>query len=151
MTQQPKLLINWSCKIQFVISLMMLPVNQEKVTNSSKDRTTDGRYLCRFRGCNWSFKYDGLSRQKHEATYNLSLEYPMAMASLSKTDSNNKDVKGTDDVYNCNCSLLEEGLFFSNFLDAISEGDGLRITRQYKYLFMSFKADGQQSAKYALE
>lgn len=38
-----------------------------------------------------------------------------------------------------------------NFLDAIAEGDGLRIIRQYKYLMLLCKADGSHSVKYALE
>jgi hypothetical protein len=128
-----------------------IAINQEKVRNSHENKTADGRYSCRFHGCNRSFKYDGLSREKHEATHNPPPEHPREMASLSKTDSNNKEAKCTDDIYNYNSALLEDGLFFLNFLDAISEGDGIRIMRQYKYLLMSFKADGQQSAKYALE
>jgi hypothetical protein len=49
------------------------------------------------------------------------------------------------------CTAGQEGLFFLNFLDAISEGDGNRIIRQYKFLILNFRADGQQSNKYALE
>jgi len=42
-------------------------------------------------------------------------------------------------------------LYFMNFLDAISEGDGVRLLRQYKFLLLSFRADGRESTKYALE
>lgn len=59
--------------------------------------------------------------------------------------------KTQDDVYNYNCALLTDGLFFLNFLDSISEGDGLRIMRQYKYMMLYCKADGEHSTKYALE
>ena len=60
-----------------------------------------------------------------------------------------KEKKG-DDVFNYNCALLADGLFFLNFLDAVSEGDGLRIMRQYKYMLLYCRADGHHSNKYAL-
>jgi hypothetical protein len=41
-------------------------------------------------------------------------------------------------------------LFF-NFLDAIKEGGGARLMRQYKYFMLFCKADGCHSTKYALE
>lgn len=123
-----------------------IDVNQERDDKNNADKTSDGRYPCRFQGCNATFKYDGLSRKKHEVTHNLPPENP----DLCEAKSSTKDEKN-DDIYNYNCAFLEDGLFFLNFLDAVSEGDGLRIMRQYKYLLMSFRADGQQSSKYALE
>ena len=55
------------------------------------------------------------------------------------------------DMFNNNSALLCEGLFFMNFLDAVSEGDGERIIRQCKYLMLICKADGRHSTKFALE
>lgn len=57
----------------------------------------------------------------------------------------------TDDIFNYNCAVMTDGLLFLNFLDATSEGDGLRILRQYKYMLLYFKTDKQHSTKYALE
>lgn len=37
---------------------------------SLQPRTADGRFPCRFPGCSFSFKYDGTSRRKHEASHN---------------------------------------------------------------------------------
>ena len=54
-------------------------------------------------------------------------------------------------MFNYNAAILSEGLFFLNFLDAVSEGDGMRIIRQYKYLMLLCKADDPHSVKYALE
>ena len=54
-------------------------------------------------------------------------------------------------MFNYNCAILTNGLFFLNFLDAVSEGDGQRLIRQYKLLLLYCKADGQHSKKYALE
>ena len=42
-------------------------------------------------------------------------------------------------------------IFFMNFLDAVSEGNGQRIMRQYKYLMLLCKADDPHSTNYALE
>ena len=54
-------------------------------------------------------------------------------------------------MFNYNTALLAEGLFFLNFLDSTSEGDGERTLRQYKYLMLLCRADGAHSTKYALE
>ena len=54
-------------------------------------------------------------------------------------------------MFHYNAALLSEGLFFLSFLDAVSEGDGMRIIRQYKYLMLLCKTDDLHSVKYALE
>ena len=59
--------------------------------------------------------------------------------------------KPEDDVFNYNCALLTDAFLFFNFLDAIKEGDGSRIMRQYKYIMLYCKSDGTHSTKYALE
>ena len=53
-------------------------------------------------------------------------------------------------MYNYNCALLADGLFFVNFLEAIKVGDGLKLMRQYKYMLLYCRADGQGSNKYAV-
>ena len=50
-----------------------------------------------------------------------------------------------DDMFNYDTAFLAEGL------DAVAEGDGERIIRQYKYLMLLCKADDPHSTKYALE
>ena len=62
-----------------------------------------------------------------------------------------KEPKPGDDVYNYNCALLTDCFLFFKFLDAIKEGDGARIMRQYKYIMLYCKADGSGSTKYSLE
>lgn len=54
-------------------------------------------------------------------------------------------------MFHYNAATLSEGLFFLNFLDAVSEGDGMRIIRQYKHLMLLCKADDPHSVKYAVE
>ena len=113
------------------------------------DVNEDGRFPCRFPGCNTSFKYNGKSRRRHE----LSHDPPVVIEVTTTTSPTTTDQapKSSDDVFNYNAALLSEGLFFMNFLDAVSEGDGKRIMRQYKYLMLLCKADDPHSTKYALE
>ena len=62
------------------------------------------------------FSYFGKSMKKHEAQcHNLH-------ADLEEIDS--IQGKESDDVLNYQCNLLNHGLLYANFRDAISEGDG---------------------------
>lgn len=56
-----------------------------------------------------------------------------------------------DDMYHYQCNFMEHGLLYMNFIDGISEGDGDRILRCWKFLLLHFYADGGSSTKYALE
>ena len=116
--------------------------------------TEDGRFPCRFAGCERSFRYDGKSRRNHELTHQPPPDVPEESSSYSTSNLNPSPAKvgkPTDDVFSYNCALLQDGFLFLNFLDAIAEGDGTRIMRQYKYLLLYCKADGCHSTKYALE
>ena len=111
-------------------------------------KTADGRFPCRFPGCDYSFKHDGDSRRRHEATHNpppvISEDAsPVENQSKSTTkDSYQPTDVSSDDDYNYNCAFLADGLFFMNFLDAVSEGDGPRLIRQYRYMMLYCRADG---------
>ena len=109
-------------------------------------RTADGRFPCRFPGCQHSFKYDGASRRRHEMTHNplpvssgdasSNASQPSLLTLGESSESTSSKDKPDDDVFNYNCALMADGLFFLNFLDAVSEGDGLRLMRQYKYMLL---------------
>ena len=45
-----------------------------------------------------------------------------------------------DDVFNYQCNLLDNGLLYINFVDALSEGDGNRIVRSWKSMLLHFYA-----------
>lgn len=47
----------------------ILTSQQTQDVQDQRDRTTDGRFPCRFPGCQFSFKYDGASRRRHELTH----------------------------------------------------------------------------------
>jgi hypothetical protein len=57
----------------------------------------------------------------------------------------------SDDMYNYQKALMEYGMVILNFFDAISEGDGSRVIRNWKFLLLYFHHDGKSSNKYALE
>lgn len=127
---------------------------------NEQPRTADGRFPCRFPRCQHTFKYDGASRRRHEMNHNpLPVSSGDASSNASQPSSStpresseltsSKD-KPDDDVYNYSCALMADGSFFLNFLDAVSEGDGLRLMRQYKYMLLYCRADGHHSNKYSL-
>ena len=133
----------------------ILTAQQTQDASNNQPLTVDGRFPCRFPGCQRSFKFDGASRRKHEQTHHPSSASDDSPQSISAPEdsASSEDSSKTkdDDVYSYNCALLTDGLFFLNFLDAISEGDGQRLMRQYKYMLLYCRSDGQHSTKYALE
>ena len=146
----------------FVFNSNMVEQVSSVVTEQEKrnvlerqDLTPDGRFPCRFPGCKSSFKQNGQARRNHEMSHNppvqVENESPMVSPTKPSSPSNHDEMKSKDDVFDYNCALLADGYMFFNFLDAIKEGDGARIIRQYKYFLLYCKADGTHSTKYALE
>ena len=101
-----------------------------------------------------SLKYNGKTWKKHELSHdppvNVVASESTSAISINSPTSTPASTDG-DDVFNYNTALLAEGLFFLNFLDSTSEGDGERTLRQYKYLMLLCRADGAHSTKYALD
>lgn len=101
------------------------------------------RYTCRFAGCKKSFAFNGKHRIAHEATHGLHQSIaPIKSTTIPPT---------RDDVRNYQLAMLEYGLLYLNFCDAISEGDGMRIIQCWKFFLMFLKVDGPSSRKYSLE
>lgn len=116
---------------------------------SKQPVTADGRYPCRSPGCLNTYKYDGVSRRRHEMTHDpppIVMEEPLMASAAEDQDSNSKD-----DVFNYHCSLMNMALMLRNFNDATKEGDGPRIVRCIKIFLLHYKQDGCGSTKYALE
>ena len=112
----------------------------------------DGRYPCRFRGCQASFKYDGRSRRLHELTHDPPPEIKEVPQLASTHPSQAEENEATkDDVFDYHCSMMNMALLLRNFIDAGREGDGLRILRSIKFFLLHFRQDGSGSTKYALE
>jgi hypothetical protein len=102
----------------------------------------NGRFACRYPGCKKNFAFDGKRRIAHEKIHGL--HGPVPSTTTCGTIVN-------DDCRNYQLALLEYGMLFLNFSDAITEGDGLRILRCWKFFLMFLKANGASSRKYALE
>lgn len=126
---------------------------QERDNHSTNQAVNpDGRYPCRFRGCQASFRYDGRSRRQHELAHNPPPEIRDA-TQLANTLPDHTDQNGApqDDVFNYHCSIMNMALLLRNFIDAGREGDGGRILRCIKFFLLHFRQDGSGSSKYALE
>lgn len=127
---------------------------EERGILAQQQLTAEGRFPSRFPGCQKSFKCNGKARRNHEILHEppVQVNNPTSVTTSAPTGTTSpEESKPGDDVYNYNCALLTDCSLFFNFLDAIKEGDGARIMRQYKYIMLYCKADGSHSTKYALE
>lgn len=110
----------------------------------------NGRYPCRFDGCNKTFAYDGKSRNAHEASHEPPVVVTTALLT-SDVPQMMEEASQTDDMFKYNVCLARYGLLCKELYDAIQEGDGERIFTCWKFLLLHLRADGKGSAKYALE
>lgn len=112
----------------------------------------NGRYPCRFPGCESSFKHDGVHRMRHELSHDPPPTIPEEPVLVNTVpDPTDQNPKPKDDVFDYHCGLMNMSLLLRNFMDAIKEGDGERIVRCIKMFLLHFKVDGGGSTKYALE
>ena len=127
-------------------------LNEEEIQqiNARQQVTPEGRYKCRSPGCSKSFKYDGKSRRNHEQKHDPPPVIPDIIFNDNSHMPSSPEASKKDDLYNYNCCLISYGLLFTEFLDAIAEGDGDRNLRSWKMLLLHFKND-PGSTKYALE
>lgn len=95
-------------------------------------------------------KHDGKRRRDHEQLHNPPPVIPDVVVSDSDTGNQLPVPSKRDDAYNYNCCLLSFGLLFTEFLDAIAEGNGDRNLRCWKMFILHFKKD-TGSNKYAIE
>lgn len=92
-------------------------------------------------------RHFGKSKAKHERNIHSLEEANSVEKDCPSTDT--MKVPEKDDMYNYQCNLLDQGLFYMNFIDAIAEGDGNRIVRCWKFLMLHFFAEKKH--KYAIE
>lgn len=112
----------------------------------------NGRFPCRFPGCNSSFRHDGVHRMRHELSYNPPPRIP-AEPTLEGTlsDLSDQNSEPKDDVFDYHCGFMNMALLLTNFRAAIKEDDGDMIINCIKMFLLHFKQDGSGSTKYALE
>lgn len=114
---------------------------------NSQEITADGRYPCRFVGCNQSFKHDGVCRRRHE----MSHDPPPLVMSEPSLNTPDQVSKVKNDEHNYHCAFMNMSLLLRNFADAGREGDGERLVRCIKFFMLHFFQDGSGSTKYCLE
>lgn len=113
--------------------------------SEKKKRNPDARFKCRHPGCDKTYKYDGKRKREHEASHGLP---PVQVLNYVNTG---KKIIRRDDMFNYQSSFLEIGMLVKNFFDAVSEGDGVRVLRCWKFMLQYLRHDGVGSRKYALE
>lgn len=130
----------------------MLSIEEHQV-EMAREQGEDGRFACRFPGCNKTFAYNGKRLRDHEAQHNPPVQ-PLEVASVTVTQQPSQEMSKSeerDDMYNYQCSFLQFAMIIVNFFDAIREGDGKRIVRCWKFALPYLRNDKSQSTKYALE
>ncbi|CAH3154050.1 unnamed protein product, partial [Porites evermanni] len=105
------------------------------------DREGRRRFKCRAPGCNKDFAHDGKLRRDHEAKHNSPVAIDQIPARLFVLDTPVDDDDG-DDMLSYQKALLDYGMIVINFWDAISEGDGQRVIRRWKFFLMYLKHQG---------
>jgi hypothetical protein len=128
-----------------VASLLEKVHMAETEDKERKNRDADARFKCRFPGCDKTYKCDGKRKREHEASHGLP---PVTVLKYTNTG---KKILKRDDMFNYQSSFLEIGLLVKNFFDAISDGDGGRVIRCWKFMLQYLRHDGAGSRKYALE
>ena len=95
-------------------------------------------------------RYFGKSKKKHELTVHGLEDDPVFNEYVSSSSYPTKASETErDDMYNYQCSLLDQGLLYMDFIECIAEGDGNRIIRCWKFLMLHFFAENK--SKYAIE
>lgn len=123
-----------------------------ETAQSSQPVLPNGRYPCRFPGCNHSFKHDGVHRMRHELSHDPPPVIPQEPALINTVpDPTDQNPEPKDDIFDYHCGFMNMALLLRNFMDAVKEGDGDRIITCVKMFLLHFKQDGTGSTKYALE
>lgn len=91
-------------------------------------------------------RYNGKHRRNHEKNVPCLIIVDLTNTNETWTCTS----VDSDDMFNYQCILMDHGLLYMNFSDAIAEGDGDRIMRCWKYLLLHFYSD-KDSTKYSLE
>ncbi|KAJ7390854.1 hypothetical protein OS493_021742 [Desmophyllum pertusum] len=151
-TVSKAILDTFICADSKALDIISSVLDEEEIEqiHATQMMSPDGRFMCRSPGCPATYKHDGKRRRQHEQQH----DPPPVIADIILSDSNSErsvpDSSKKDDVYNYNCCLLSYGLLFTEFLDAVAEGDGDRNLRCWKMFLLHFKND-TGSTKYAVE
>ena len=122
----------------------------QQYTDAKRSVNAEGRYPCRYKGCQKTFAFDGKHRRQHEMQHYPQPEvneYEIANVICDTTI----DEDERDDMFAYQRALLDYGMLLLNLWDGISEGDGERVIRCWKFFLMYLKHQGTSANKYSLE
>lgn len=106
------------------------------------------RFKCRYQGCPKTFAKYSKWMKAHEANHDPPILEKVEQSLVVDTTL---PVEEMDDMFSYQKALLEYGLLILNFWDAISEGDGERIMRCWRFFLMYLRREEQATGKYSLE
>ena len=93
------------------------------------------------------FVHNGKCRSDHEASH-TPIDIPKIKDVILNAEPPPEEC---DDMLSYQKALLEYGMLLLNFWDAISEGDGSRILRSWKYFLLYLRNEDKSTTKYSLE
>lgn len=128
--------------------------NEVKAMQEQEQRVVQdafGRFPCQFPGCDKSFAHNGKRKKDHEDTHNQPFTAKPTVHLLDMPLKEDEKDKIRDDMFSYQKALLDYGMVILNFWDGISEGDGERVLRCWKYFLMYLKHQGGSATKYSLE
>ncbi len=122
---------------------------QQQQHRSCIEENEAGFWLCRDPECTLVFR-SKLARCEHESNVHLLLISDNDESNIDQTDKSHDSTTAAEDkVFNYFSNFLKTSLLERDFEDAVSEMDGERLLRLWKFKFLHFKET--RRTKYALE
>lgn len=115
---------------------------QEKAKALSMD--SNNRYRCRYEICQKSFAKYGKRMKDHEASHTPPILGIVEQSVVVDTTSSDEE----QDMFSYQKALLEYGMLILNFWDAISEGDGERLMRCWRFFLLYLRTGGQSTTSH---
>lgn len=84
---------------------------EEKDTLQQQELTAEGRFPCRFPGCNKSLKDNGKTRRYHELSHDPPVQFDDSLLLTQSSPGCTappEETNAGDDVYNYNCAVLTD-------------------------------------------
>ena len=114
--------------------------------------TANGRYPCRYAGCQHTFKHDGVCRRRHDMSHEPPPDVINEPALIDTVpDPMAGDSKMKNDEYDYHCCFMNMAWLLRNFADAGREGEVERLVRCIKFFVVHFFQDRSGSTKYCLK
>jgi hypothetical protein len=107
----------------------------QQYTDAKRSVNAEGRYPCRYKGCQKTFAFDGKHRRQHE------------MQHYHQPEVNEYEIANV--ICDTICLIME--CYCSIYGMEYQRGDGERVKRCWKFFLMYLKHQGTSANKYSLE